>query len=619
MNTRVLQVANLGLALFLGACGDDPATVTCGTNTTLVDGACIANDGPTCGANTTLTNGMCIATTPTTCGPGTVLAGDHCVVDQTAPSPVTGLTAAVSGTNVNLTWTAGAGSTGSLVVRLDAGETDDPAYGKTYAVGDTLANGGKVIAVGAATTFADAFTVPGRYSYRVYSINATGNYGTGREAATITTIPTQAATLALALTAGTATVSTQPANLAVAAANLVFTTDHANVDVTITNNTAGPLYSPRIVVKSLSVGTLAGASTNAAGDDYVLATIGALLPGASRTVSIQIDGVLVTDTINASIELEESGLASFGSNVGASKGGGSVSVRLPTVRGNNNDDTVLTDSAFAPSGRYLYGITKWTTGVSRIDTATGDATTIAAFESPAAAGMCMRVGADNVATIAFGLGSHRQGSSGTGLGVARIDLTAMTVLQTASLDYPTTARSQSCAFSADGSRVALSAGSDVYLFDVTTMTFVDTVPATAADIDPVDSGLGNLHQLAFDAAGTSIYAIDKNSTIVKIDPAFAVTNHHTVASSTPVWSLQFVGTKLWWAASNGVFSFDGTTEVKVPVVTSAHNILSISGTTAKITTNNGVFETIDLTTGAASEISTIDNTSRMGHRGAVMP
>ncbi len=609
------QLGSLCLAAASIGCGDDGAApTTCGTGTTLVDGACVADPGPTCGAGTTLENGVCVADGGATCGPGTVLTGDTCVSDPRAPGAVTALTAAVSGASINLSWTAGMGSTGSLVVRLVAGAADAPVAGQTYTVGGTLPGGSQVIAVGAATTFADAFTVPGRYSYMVWSINASGTYGFGREVAAATPLPAQAGVVALNLTNTTATVTTQPARVALAVANLAFITDHAEVELTITNNTAGPLFSPKVIATSLSLGTLGDPSgTTPGGDPYVLVALGALLPGESRSTTLIINGVTATDAVTLDLEVAESGFLITGSNAIAATGGGGILLDLVGVRGPTVEEPQFVDGAFSPSGRYYFGLTRWSTGLFRVDTSNGDVSGITPVSFGSGSGSCVEIAADGFAYVAHKLGAHKN-KEGAGFAISRVDLASMTSVATSKLFPPSEERSSRCALR--GNRMAVGYGAGAYFFNIGTMAFEDTVPGTT-EIDGV--ALTNyVKTMVFNQDGTVLYAGggDGNQLIEKVDAAYAVTAHHTTAAQR-VWSLTTdAADVLWFGSNDGLYAFNGTTETKVPVVTTeVRTIVEIAGTAAKVVGGGDAY-TVNVTTGATSERSGLPDESYMHHNAA---
>jgi sugar lactone lactonase YvrE len=617
-STFTLSIAG-ALMAFAVSCGDDKAGATCGAGTTLTDGVCVADPGTTCGAGTTLVNGECVGST-LTCGPGTVVEGDACVLDTSAPGPVTGLTAVVSGTNINVSWTAGTGSVGTLVARLDAGAAATPVSLHTYAVGDIVPGNATVISVGDAATIADAFTVPGRYSYMAWPINASGKLGFGREVAVAANLGAQTGAVSLDLTNTTATVATQPAQVAITLTDLAFDTDHATVTFAIKNNTAGPLFSPRVVVTNPSVGTIANTTgTTAAGDPFYLVQPGIILPGQSNDITLQVNGVVATDTITADVAILESGVMFTGSNLLASEGGGGFGLELPGVLGGleNCCDTVFTaNGVFSPSGRYFYNTSRWGMNLYRIDLANGDVTGLPIVAEGGGSGMLLVRETDGFAYQALHKGAHHAGD-GTALVMARIDLASMTTVAVTTL-VPEVGPAYAANASFGGHRFALAWGGSVFYFHTDTMTFEDSDAGTTA-IDPVATPVvSRIRNIVSSSDGSITYlnesgVADSASEIYKIDAAGAVTTYHTASSAAQGLALDAAG-NVWWAAPDGLFKFDGTTETSVPGFTaSLSGIVEIGATTAKVI-GSGFVETVTLADGTVSEINTKPNTSRQGHR-----
>jgi len=128
-----------------------------------------------------------------------------------------------------------------------------------------------------------------------------------------------------------------------------------------------------------------------------------------------------------------------------------------------------------------------------------------------------------------------------------------------------------------------------------------------------------IHGFAAECTGATIlYAAGgRNEPLIqKVDAAFAVTTYHT-ATAGRVYSLTTdAADVLWFGADSGLFSFNGTTETKVPVVTTEVRAISeITGTTAKVV-GDGEIYTIDVTTGAQTSNSALPTTSRIGHHAA---
>lgn len=605
-----------GTTLVAGMCVGS-AGPTCGMGTTLVDGMCVGSAGPTCGAGTSLVNGMCVGDS---CGPGTVLQNGACVVDTSSPSPVTALAATSTSSSVGLTWTAGASSTGTLVARLVAGAYDAPAPLTTYTAGQTLPGGATVIAVGSGTTATDTITTPGRYSYLAWSINASGKYGFPREVSSVVTVPAQTGTVVIDVAAATATVTAQPANVALAAANVVFDgTSAVTFDLSATQNTAGHLFNVKAVFGAPSTGAVANAtSTTDAGDPFLTLGVGAIPPAVTVTKSVAIGNVAATDTVTLPITIKESGLAIVGANAIDMDGGPAYSMQLPMVRGRGNSDPIFTAGQLDASGRYFVGATRWSPDVFRLDTATGDVTAIEPFPVASGSISCLTVASDGFAYAVIGMGPHRRGSA-DGFALAKIDPITMTPVAAASVVPASAAVVRGCAI--HGSKLALAYGGDVYLADLATMTFTDTDASTPDVIDPVAVSGTALHQLVFSPDGTTLYASERRrSQIDAVDvTALTAAPYHTATGNVLGIAIDAAGT-LWWGQSSGLFSFDGTTETQVPNFTEQVDAIGPwTGTKVAVAQNTGASAfVLDVTDGTITRRGAL-NSDRLGHEYAAFP
>lgn len=620
MTTRSFLLSVLSVAL--AACGDDGgSSTTCGAGTTLVMGECVAGPAVECGEGTVLENGACVpAAAPTTCGPGTTLDNNVCVVDRTAPGPVTGLAAAVAGSNINLSWTAGASSTGTLVVRTVAGAYDRPLPGVVYMVGMTLPGGSTVVGVGNATTATDAFTVPGRYSYIAWSQNESGNYGFGREVSTVAAIPAQTGVLTLDVAANTATVTTQPSHISLALANFAFDggTGTATVELTATNNTAGHLFNLKAIVRDVSVGTLSDPSGTAPdGDPFVALGFAARLPGGTGENTLTLTGIGATDTITLDVELVESGLAIAGGNIIDALGGTAVPAELPETDG-NREPAKYTDGIPSASGRYFYVTTRWHPTLFRIDTSDGSIDSVTPFPSGNAS--CVELGADGYAYMAFQLGTHRS-RNGYALGIAKVDPISLTVLATNELAGGNDSIAKGCAV--QGATFAASYGPFVVLANADTLAFIDADPTSANVIDGVDTlAADTIRSLVFAPSGGTLYATaDKTDlSIYAVNTSTFVASTYHAATTNRVTSLTVdaAGT-LWWVSGSGLTSFDGVTETTVPQGVVMTSLIGIVGTKALVTSNDtNTSFTVDVTTGDQTSTGALDS-NRLGHRAVFFP
>lgn len=610
-----------------GSNGNKGPGTTCGAGTMLENGMCIGSAGVTCGSNTTLMDGMCVGAPPgtsTTCGPGTTLQNGTCVVDLTAPPPVTGLTATASGTTVSVSWTASNGAAGYVVARLVAGAYDAPAQLTTYTTGQMLPAGATVIAAGSATTATDTVTAPGRYAYMVWPVSASTVYGFSREAATVVTVPAQTGALSIDVANAAATVTTQPANVALATGNVTYdaATSTLTFDLTATQNTGGHLFNVKAIFGAPSSGEVTASGTDDAGDSFVQLAVGAVLPGTDAKSTITLTGVGATDTVTLPVTIAESSIGQVGANLVDLAGGTGAFMQLPGLRGRGQVASVFTDGVFDASGRYYYGVTRWTPGVYRLDVATGDATAVPLLGT-VAEGACLVVGDDGFGYAVFGRNAHRRGTADA-LVFAKLDLASLSPIAITTLIPPAGGVAHGCAL--HGTTLAMGWGDAVYLADTTTMSVTDADTTTADVIDPVVLGAGSdVQRLVFSPDGATIYVSERQSSNIEaIDLAtLTASPYHTAADRVQGLTIDAAGT-LWWGApgtegvagvstTGGLVSFDGTTETPVPNL--AEPIAAIgpwSGTTVMVAAQNGDVFSVDVTTGSTAHQGTI-NATHLGH------
>jgi hypothetical protein len=592
--------------------------------TTLVDGMCVGGSGATCGSGTTLVNGVCVGDGggTTTCGPGTVMQGDECVVDATAPGPVTGLTATAGATSVDLSWTPGLDSTETLVARLVAGAYDTPAPLTSYTVGQMLPGGATVIAAGAMTSVTDTAATPGRYTYLAWSRNASGKYGFPRVVSTFVDPPgLLLGGISVDVANATATVMS-PDNFVFDATNVVFDAASGTVtfDLSVTQNTAGHLFNLKAIINPVTVGAVANPTGIADGEPFFTFRLGAVVPGGPLTTSVAISGVTATDTIGMQVRIVESPLGIVGSNAIDIDGGPSFAMQLPALRGVRNNDSVFTSGHFDASGRYFYGLTRWSPSLFRLDTATGDVTAVTPYSTASGNGTCLVFGDDGYAYAVMGLGSHRGSSNSYGVALAKVDPVTMTTVATATLTAEVADTARGCAL--HGTTLALGFGQGVYFADISEMTFTDTDASSADVIDPVPvTATNGVHELAFSPDGATLYVTERRaSQIYSIDPTtFATASYHTAGGNVVGLTVDATGA-LWWGQTTGLFSFDGTTETQVPNYTGQvdaigpryGNLLPVADR------DTGTAFVINVTDGTVTRQASLNN-NRMGHSYNVFP
>jgi hypothetical protein len=344
-----------------------------------------------------------------------------------------------------------------------------------------------------------------------------------------------------------------------------------------------------------------------------------VVPGVPLTTSVAISGVTATDTIGMQVRMVESPLGIAGSNAIDIDGGPSFAMQLPALRGVRNNDSVFTTGHFDASGRYFYGLTRWSPSLFRLDTATGDVTAVTPYTVASGNGTCLALGDDGYDYAVLGLGSHRGGNA-YGVALAKIDPVTMTTVATATVvgEFPQAARG--CAL--HGTTLALGFGQGVYFADISEMTFTDADTSSPDVIDPVPvTATNGVHELAFSPDGATLYVSERGtSQIYSVDPmTFATADYHTAGGTVFGLTVDSTGA-LWWGQATGLFSFDGTTETQVPNYTGQvdaigpryGNLLTVSDR------DTATAFVIDVTDGTVTGQVSVNN-NRMGHSYSVFP
>jgi len=418
----------------------------------------------------------------------------------------------------------------------------------------------------------------------------------------------------------TATVMS-PDNFAFAATNVVFDEASATVtfDLSVTQNTAGHLFNLKAIINPVTVGAVANPTGIVDGEPFFTLRLGAVVPGVTLTTSVAISGVTATDTIAMQVRMLESPLGIVGSNAIDIDGGPPFAMQLPALRGANNNDSIFTTGHFDPSGRYFFGLTRWSPSLFRLDTATGDVTAVTPYSAATGNGACLVFGDDGYAYAVMGLGSHRNRNSYSVV-LAKIDPVTMTTVATATQagELPDSVRG--CAL--HGTTLALGFGQNVYFADVSEMTITDTDASSPDVIDPVPvTATRGVHELAFSPDGATLYVTERGtSEIYSIDPTtFATASYHTAGDTVFGLTVDATGT-LWWGQTTGLFSFDGTTETQVPNYTGEvdaigpryGNLLPVADR------DTGTAFVINVTDGTVTRQVSVSS-SRMGHSYNVFP
>jgi len=451
----------------------------------------------------------------------------------------------------------------------------------------------------------------------VWSTNAAGNYGFPREAAVKTPLGAQTGSITLGVAALTATVATQPANVTLAATNVAYDSANSRLtfDLSATNHTAGQLYNVKSVFGVPSVGTIGNATaTSDAGDPSVILGFAATLPAGTATNTITIDGVGAADTVTLPLTIAEGAMTYLGATL-LDPAGGNVRVQVPAIRSTNNASSMFTSGGASPSGRYIYGLTRWSAGFFRIDTTSGDVAAVSPVTHPTANGACVVFPSDGYAYALFGLGAHRRSTNSNGFALAKIDPATMTVIATAELFPDDNGRVRGCAL--HGTTLAFGMGTTAYFADLAAMAFIDKDPSSANVVDGIVMNTVNgnaLMHFAYKADGTTLYASTiRGAEIFALDTAAGTVSTYHTAPNTNVYALQIdAANKLWWGDGTTMYSFDGTTETAVPNLTNGVRSFGAFTGTKVFATDNASSFTLDTADGTRTEIHAID-ANRNGH------
>ncbi len=220
------------------------------------------------------------------------------VIDRLGPIAVDGFTATVNGADVELAWTNPAVTSFAdvIVARTSDVAATVPTDGATLAVGATV-GAGTVVYVGNAMAFKDVAPGVGGNAYVAWARHANGTYAEGRTASAYVEPAAQTGQIVIDMTAGTATVTTQPTAWTLATSNYAVAAGNATLisfDLTATSKLKGVTFTPKLVKTGLAApaamtATLTPDGTLGAADIVLLggavAANGALTRRIALTVS----------------------------------------------------------------------------------------------------------------------------------------------------------------------------------------------------------------------------------------------------------------------------------------------------------------------------------------------
>ncbi len=454
-----------------------------------------------------------------------------------APSPVAGFTAAAGDpVEVDLAWTnpADADLAGVLVVTSTSPIAFTPTDGTTYTAAQDLGSGQTVVfaGAGAAATLTPA-TLGQLYYFKAWAFDDATQYSIDSSAAgAYSALPAQTATISITL-AGVVTVDTQPANLTLSGANVVYNnpSDTLNVDLTIRNDTARLLFN----LKALEGAQNQGGSSDAVfpatgGVPYLYFGPQALDVGDSATRTLHLTGITgATDPITVALSFVDAPMLFTSGSQGQLVGG-------DTAGSGHNSDTIDLDSggggrqgAVSRDGKFVYFGDKTTPGIITVDTRTFTQTLGINLGDAAnglgnVGGLALSPDGTRIYAIVND-GTDWNGGNFSNDGSQRTALTTDTEVQVVALDasdlselsrvtiYSADAThrvGRNVVVSPDGRRAGIVLSSsfgganELWLIDLATFAAIDTDPATAGT-QPV----------ALDSTGTgrAMYAVWEDTSI----------------------------------------------------------------------------------------------------------
>lgn len=215
--------------------------------------------------------------------------------------PVTDFDVALTGDDAAITWTAPVGAAGTLVVRVAGPLTGGPVHGETYAVGQTLPGGHEVVFAGSGNSLAQPDLTPGLAHYAAWAYSDT-KYSRPRADMEVVPLPPQTGSASVDVAAAMATV-TSPSRTAVSA-TATYAAPNLTLSVAVQNNTTRALYNPKVLFSNLSTGSVTNADGTLGSTPYLYLDA-ALLPGATVTRDVVIDGVGESDTVTFDLEVRD--------------------------------------------------------------------------------------------------------------------------------------------------------------------------------------------------------------------------------------------------------------------------------------------------------------------------
>ncbi len=289
------------------------------------------------------------------------------------PAPVEGFTATVDGADIDLAWTnpTDASFDEVVIARVADVSNADPAD--------------DVIYTGSAESFTDTAPGAGHHTYVAWARHDTGEVGEARTAGARIDEALQTFQITINVTAGTATVSTQPSRWTLAIANYADNAGNLTFDLTATSGLAGVTFVAKAVITAVSGGATFDSQDGtfdfgAGTKEYQRLGAEGIAMGDARTIpveitanaatSITLDGTIVQDEAvfySDMFDPDNTGIVDLrtGNRLGALP----LSTRFSAgfVGANQASWATLVPS---PDGRYVYAASRAGKLVLKIDTTT---------------------------------------------------------------------------------------------------------------------------------------------------------------------------------------------------------------------------------------------------------
>ncbi len=526
------------------------------------------------------------------------------VIDRFGPSPVTGLTTAFAGVELEVRWTAptATGFVDAVVVETEDVTGAVPEAGMTYAVGDVIGTGTVVYAGTGDRVVLDA-PAAGGHAFLVWARYDTGEYSEARATAALVN-PTQTAQLSIDVQAETGSVTTEAANVTLAVSNINRQGQDLSFDLTATSGYTGVVWNPKAVVTSIANGTFVGDGVLASGPHMGVAyrELGAAwVNGAAVTRTMDIQTASGTLTLDLAIDTAPGVYAAQCSSALGDDGGvlidrttGAARSALPRAP-TGVDGEGYHGVAIAPDGHHAYAGTI-APAVVRIDLTDGTiADTLSLGTSGAVVDLRLDPSGQRLYAVVDDAGA---------LALVEIEPGAMT--EVGRLDLGTGGAAHALELSRDARWAAIATEDAIHVVDLSAWIERDADPADAA-VQPIATPAGfTPTAVQLDAAGRVLVINGDGDRIGAVDLTDA-TLAFDVADRDGDPATATIGVAGFVPITNGMGGFwllgdlDGMTKFVPDSETFTANGASALVTLAGRVLSDGSLETL-----SATELGTFD-------------